>query len=164
MSIKIVKGSYTSIVDSASLSGNQTLTLPNASGTVALTNQFATVATSGSYNDLTDKPTIPGEQNGYVTEIWKNEDGTSWYRIWSDGWIEQGGTLNLGTGYQRGRSLTFPIAFTTTDFSIVFSGSNSGANTVDLGTNNIGSRKITGVTYVIHCQSGVAGSWYACGY
>lgn len=98
----------------------------------------------------------------YVVETGNNENG--WFTRYSDGWIEQGGTLNLNTGYQRRQSLTFPIEFTTTDFSIVFSGSNSGANTVDLGTNNIGSRSTTGVTYVIHCQSGVAGSWIACGY
>lgn len=98
----------------------------------------------------------------YVVETGQTENG--WFTRYSDGWIEQGGTLNLGTGYQRNKSLPFPIEFTTTDFSIVFSGSSSGANTVDLGTNNIGSRKTTGVTYVIHCLSGVAGSWIACGY
>ena len=36
-----------------------TLTYPNKSGTIAVQEDFATVATSGSYNDLTDKPTIP---------------------------------------------------------------------------------------------------------
>lgn len=110
MSIKIVKGSYSSVVDSASLSGNQTLTLPNASGTVALTNQFATVATSGSYNDLSGKPTlakvatsgsyndlsnkpsIPSTPQGYITQTWRS--GNNWYRVYSDGWIEQGGYVN----------------------------------------------------------------------
>ena len=110
MSIKIVKGSYSSVVDSASLSGNQTLTLPNASGTVALTNQFATVATSGSYNDLSgkpslakvatsgsyndlsNKPSIPSTPKGYITQTWRN--GKNWYRVYSDGWIEQGGYVN----------------------------------------------------------------------
>ena len=110
MSIKIVKGSYSSVVDSASLSGNQTLTLPNASGTVALTNQFATVATSGayndlsgkptlakvatsgSYNDLSNKPSIPSTPKGYITQTWRS--GNNWYRVYSDGWIEQGGYVN----------------------------------------------------------------------
>ena len=98
----------------------------------------------------------------YVVETGQTENG--WFTRYSDGWIEQSGTLNLGSGYQINKSLTFPIEFTTTDFSIVFSGSNSGAYTVDYGTNNIGSRNTTGVTYVIHCLSGVAGSWIACGY
>lgn len=98
----------------------------------------------------------------YVVETGQTESG--WFARYSDGWIEQGGTLNLGSGYQKGKSLTFPIEFTTIDFSIVFSGSVSGANTTELGANNIGSRNTTGVTYVIHCQSGMAGSWIACGY
>lgn len=50
---------------------------------------LATVATSGSYNDLSNKPTIPATPKAYVTETWVN--GTDWYRKWSDGWCEQGG-------------------------------------------------------------------------
>ena len=34
----------------------------------------------------------------YITETYQN--GTSWYRVWSDGWIEQGGYfVSNGTGY-----------------------------------------------------------------
>lgn len=87
---------------------------------------LAPVATSGSYNDLTDKPAIPpaytlpvattsvlggvkGDNNTisiaadgtisaprslssdgrYVTQTYRN--GTTWWRKWSDGWLEQGG-------------------------------------------------------------------------
>lgn len=32
------------------------------------------------------------ESRRYVKETGKSSDGTSWYRVWSDGWIEQGGT------------------------------------------------------------------------
>lgn len=32
------------------------------------------------------------ESRRYVKEVGKSSDGTSWYRVWSDGWIEQGGT------------------------------------------------------------------------
>lgn len=32
------------------------------------------------------------ENRKYVKETGKSSDGTSWYRVWSDGWIEQGGT------------------------------------------------------------------------
>ena len=124
MSIKIVKGAYSSVVDSESLSGNQTLTLPNASGTVALTNQFATVATSGSYNDLSGKPTlakvatsgsyndlsnkpsIPESQQGYITQTWRS--GNNWYRVYSDGWIEQGG-FNTGTTSGSGATITVQL-------------------------------------------------------
>ena len=58
MSIKIVKGNYSSVMDSASLTGNRTITLPNSTGTVALTNQLSKVATSNNYNDLSNRPAL----------------------------------------------------------------------------------------------------------
>lgn len=45
--------------------------------TFAKTSDLATVATSGSYNDLTDKPTIPegSDLTGYATETWVGNQG-----------------------------------------------------------------------------------------
>lgn len=115
MSIKIVKGSYSTILESASLSGDQTVTLPDASGTLTLSSQLATVATSGSYNDLSGKPTlakvatsgsyndlsnkpsIPSTPQGYITQTWRS--GNNWYRVYSDGWIEQGGWFARASSY-----------------------------------------------------------------
>ena len=45
--------------------------IPDLSSTYATINSLATVATSGSYNDLTNKPTIPTVNNGTLT-IQKN--------------------------------------------------------------------------------------------
>ena len=136
MSIKIVKGSYTSVVDSASLSGNQTLTLPNASGTVALTNQFAKVATSGSYNDLTNTPSIPSTPQGYITQTWRN--GKSWYRVYSDGWIEQGGvstfqatsnaTINLHRSFSSTNYIVIATRTIWDDGNIPFARANTTSN------------------------------------
>ena len=154
MSIKIVKGSYSSVVDSASLSGNQTLTLPNASGTVALTNQFATVATSGSYNDLSGKPTlakvatsgsyndlsnkpsIPSTPHGYITQTWRN--GKNWYRVYNDGWIEQGGvstfqassnaTVNLHRSFSSTNYIVIATRTIWDDGNIPFARANSTSN------------------------------------
>ena len=41
--------------------------IPDLSSTYATINSLATVATSGSYNDLTNKPTIPTVNNGTLT-------------------------------------------------------------------------------------------------
>lgn len=125
MSFKIEKGSYTNTLDSASLSGNQTIMLPNATGTVALTNQLATVATSGSYNDLSNKPNIPANQSGYITQTWRS--GNNWYRKWSDGWIEQGGRGTTVTGAYK--TFQLPTEFTTTSYTIV-GGSHTGGEYV----------------------------------
>ena len=125
MSIKIVNGSYSTILDSANLSGDQTVTLPDASGTLTLSSQLATVATSGayndlsgkptlakvatsgSYNDLSNKPSIPSTPQGYITQTWRS--GNNWYRVYSDGWIEQGGVItghNVSGDYSINKAYT----------------------------------------------------------
>lgn len=35
----------------------------------------------------------------YITETYVSKDGTSWYRVWSDGWCEQGGIKIGGSSY-----------------------------------------------------------------
>ena len=135
MSIKIVKGSYSTTLDSASLSGDQIVTLPNASGTLTLSSQLATVATSGayndlsgkptlakvatsgSYNDLTNKPSIPSTPKGYITQTWRS--GANWYRVYNDGWIEQGGQYTPQSSGNQTKTISFHKSFTNTNYVAV---------------------------------------------
>lgn len=59
---------------------------------------------------------IDGKKMLFVCETWTN--GTSWYRVWSDGWIEQGGTKagSLSGGVQQ--TLTLPKAYKNTSYII----------------------------------------------
>ena len=86
----------------------------------------------------------------YVTETYVN--GTSWYRIWSDGWCEQGGRIT-------GTSITFLQSFVDTNYS--FSGvsinSNSGG-----AASTVTNLTTTGCTYYTYGNAG--GMWQACGY
>ena len=46
-------------------------------------------------------------------------DGASWYRVWSDGFVEQGGTANgLWERTNTTQNVTFLIPFTGTDYNI----------------------------------------------
>ena len=55
----------------------------------------------------------------HITETWKSTDGNSWYRKWSDGWIEQGGYQpNIGEGKHF---FTFPKAFRDMNYTVVAS-------------------------------------------
>ena len=85
-----------------------------------------------------------------VTETYVN--GTSWYRIWSDGWCEQGGRIT-------GTSITFLQSFVNTNYS--FSGvsinSNSGG-----AASTVTNLTTTGCTYYTYGNAG--GMWQACGY
>lgn len=48
----------------------------------------------------------------YITETWKSTDGTSWYRKWSDGWIEQGGPYTSSDN--KSYTITLNIKMATT--------------------------------------------------
>lgn len=50
----------------------------------------------------------------HIIETWKSPEGTSWYRKWSDGWIEQGGIDNA----YESKSVTFSIPFLTSPLTI----------------------------------------------
>lgn len=84
---------------------------PSPTGDVSL--GLHAVATSGDYNDLANKPSMPVTPQAYITETWKN--GSNWYRKWSDGLIEQGGTFWSDLSYP---TMTFNTPFSNTDYSI----------------------------------------------
>ena len=57
------------------------------------------------------------ESRRYVKETGKSSDGNGWYRVWSDGWIEQGGYQpNIGDGKHF---FTFPKAFRDMNYTVV---------------------------------------------
>ena len=87
--------------------------------------------------------------------------GTNWYRVWSDGWIEQGGRVYI----EKDSTVTvsLPKAFTTTNY-IVFT--QSGQTETNDEWNN-GAKVISKAVSSIQIQiRGRAGNrdWFACGY
>ena len=91
-------------VGAKTVNGNR----PDGSGNVNL--GLHAVATSGNYNDLSNKPKV------YVTET--RYSGTSWYRVWSDGWIEQGGTKADALFNGTSQTLTLPKAYKNASYII----------------------------------------------
>ena len=92
--------------------GNVTLSIPSAythpaTHPASMITGLATVATSGKYSDLSGRPSIPSTPNAYVISTYSS--GTSWYRKWSDGWIEQG-------GHTSADYVTFPVAMKNTNY------------------------------------------------
>ena len=52
----------------------------------------------------------------HIIKTWKSSDGSSWYRKWSDGFIEQGGHQSKSiAGYV---TINLPTPFTTNLYSI----------------------------------------------
>lgn len=86
----------------------------SSSGTLTLNNQqLSTVAFTGNYDDLTNKPDSDGS---VIVDSWR--DGSEWYRVYRDGRIEQGGSLtntNAADGITA-NTVTFVKSFTTTSY------------------------------------------------
>lgn len=93
--------------------------------------------------------------NAYVTKTWHSE--TSWYRKWSDGWIEQGG-YNAGGSDYGDSTVTLPTPFAETNYSVF----------VQCGEGNWDyySRVLsrTNSSYSIGTRFGKNFFWHACGY
>lgn len=97
------------------------------------------------------------ESRRYVKETGKSSDGTSWYRVWSDGWIEQGGT------YTSSDNSNYPITLskkmTTTNYhSTVTGGYNISSNN---GFGYCYDKTTSGFKAVVIEPRG---TWYVCGY
>lgn len=92
-----------------------------------------------------------------LTGTWIN--GTSWYRKYSDGWIEQGGEFTK----QRDTNVTvtFPVAFRNTNYTIATS------QYAQLSSNSpvcaFTAKTTTGITHN-YGSWGSKWGWFACGY
>lgn len=53
--------------------------------------------------------------NPTIVESYVN--GTNWYRIWNDGWVEQGGTIPISS-LSQGIPINFLIPFSNTDYNV----------------------------------------------
>ena len=100
--------------------------------------------------------------NSGITVVDANQEGTTWYRKYSDGWIEQGGrTASLSDGEA---TVTFPIEFKDTNYSILTTSVNSSANSTTTIAKSL-TKKTAVVTYDVEDGSGTGTiQWYACGY
>lgn len=54
----------------------------------------------------------------FVKETGKSSDGNSWYRKWSDGWLEQGGVETKTVINGATSTITLPIAYKDASYSI----------------------------------------------
>lgn len=117
--------------------------------TAYMANHWATTAASTTATASKVRPAV-------VVKNYRN--GYSWYRVWSDGWIEQGGYTQGGN---PSSTITFLKSFTNTNFTIAL-----GTSGV-LSTNNNGICSVearTTSTIKLYSFSSYYCNWYACGY
>ena len=129
------------------------------------------VDVAGLANELSGKldKLIGGVTVKYINETYN--DGTNWYRKWSDGWIEQGGTIN-GVGSYGKVFISFQVPFSER-IKMCFSQIDWGVeqNWFE-GTFNADARAVTDIAgaptdvTLTGCafQKFSKRNWYACGY
>lgn len=110
---------------------------------------LALVPLNLSYNSLRDTP------KAHVTKMWR--DGTSWYRKWSDGWIEQGGRITT-----RAPTISFNTAFKDTNYTITVN--QNASESAKVPRVAISARATSNFT-IPHIEDAMLPfSWFACGY
>lgn len=111
--------------------------------------------------DLSNVPT----SKGILTESYVN--GTSWYRVYSDGWCEQGGRTNSGSSNV---TVTLLKPFIDTNYNIITN--LIGSDGAYLSRADATVSRITTTTFFIDYKgtspdgvgSGIGYFWHACGY
>ena len=103
----------------------------------------------------------------YVIETGQSEDGSQWYRVWSDGWIEQGGQSYNAVDSEITIQLHKP--YTNSDYFITQTTGFNGAWSQPVTGWHIPATivSVTNSSFVIHFYSGNGLNirrWYTCGY
>lgn len=156
---------------SSSIYGNSTTVQPESHDWIVCVVAFGTATNVGSVDianvisvigQIQSNPNLQGVS--HLIKTWKSEDGTSWYRKYNDGWIEQGGVYFKGDSVRGVNTITFNTPFSNTLYSFYayyLLGADEGRDYV--GANNYISRLTTATSFFI--PGGFAGyNWYACGY
>ena len=109
----------------------------------------------------TTTSTAANDKVAVVVQNYKS--GTSWYRVWSDGWIEQGGSWGTNTGAWAEASVTYLKAYKDTNYQLFVQGNWTSA---ECSSCKITSRSTAGFTgtYANNLYSVMPSWWYACGY
>ena len=110
-------------------------------------------------------------EHGVLVKSWMASDGLSWYRKYSDGWIEQGGYVS-STANNSAWELVLPTPFSNTNYVALrtsgnpdvtdgYYGAQANANYYQIwGKTTTSFRTLQSTTY----KSLGKFTWYACGF
>ena len=94
-----------------------------------------------------------------VVESYRND--TEWYRVWSDGWVEQGGSATYKGA--SGTTITFSHPFSDTNFYMGISDYEGGSASVYYNHTYIRNKAATNCKIYTGCNESISIQWYACG-
>lgn len=136
------------------LNRKQIAITPDNKLSASLVDGLSTVATSGSYNDLSNKPTIPAAANNGTLTIQKN--GASVATFGANQSTDATANIEVPTKVSE---LTNDAGYTTNTGTVTGVKINGATKTPTSGVVDIGSDIITGTTYASDNNYGVAKIW-----
>ena len=99
-----------------------------------------------------------------VIDSWQSDDMTSWYRKWSDGWIEQGGSIITSASGFSTKTLVIPMI--NNKYQLLLTTTDPDTNGKMNGT--VWRNKTTNTFQVASAYNdnfySLNVDWYACGY
>lgn len=167
--ITFTQGGQTKGTITTNQSGDSTIAL-DAGSTITVDKALSTTSKNPVQNKVITN-TLSGKvdtsslkQVECVVDTYSN--GTSWYRIWSDGWCEQGGRV---TSAGASGTVTMIQSFASTNYTLLCqegSTSDFGGTDKDVGgyADNIGVTNGTVNSFRYSVVAGRYFNWYACGY
>jgi len=143
--------------NSVSLGSNATVTAPSATDSSTKIVNSSWVANHRCKTKATTTSTASANAPAYITENYCN--GTDWYRVWSDGFIEQGG--RCPTGSTGTKTVNFLKPFSDTNYCIQKTMSSTNTNYISF--NWVSFYNLTTTTAQTY-NGNTEGYWFACGY
>lgn len=148
--------------DNANTASVPTLNV-NSTGAKAIYNEEGTAVSATNPAYFPAGATVEFIYNGTYW-VYKNRivesyvNGTEWYRIYSDGWIEQGGAIAASTS-----SVSLLVTMKTTSYSVLFAFTHSIEGQFYAIYLSAWNKTTSGFT-TYSAVSGWTRSWVACGY
>ena len=97
----------------------------------------------------------------YPVSKWQSSDGKTWYVVYNDGWIEQGGKYTLAD-QNAFLTITLPLPFKDTNYTAILTAGGGAVGTANtLGDHNL---IVTGVQTVQTRGYNNPKNIYCCGY
>lgn len=167
--------SYTGSTGKASKSnaiyGSSTTVQPESHDWIICAVAFGTATNVGSVDvanvmsavsQVQANPNLQGA--AYIVETWKSSNGSSWYRKWSDGFIEQSGNSQIDESSVKSITLSYP--FSSEVYTVLVTNTSGGGTADTEGYIFVKSKYISSIEFSAAYLNPNTSSfnWYACGY
>ena len=156
---------------SNSIYGNSTTVQPESHDWIVCVVAFGKATNVGSVDvanvmsavsQVQANPNLQG--TAHLVETWKSSNGSSWYRKYSDGFIEQGGNSQIDENADKNITLSYP--FSSTVYQVIVTNTSGGGRSDTEGYIFVKTKYTSSIKFSASYLNPNTSSfnWYACGY